>query len=64
MGARPLARLIQDKIKRPLSEEILFGKLEDGGHVTLKIKVGEIVFDITSKARETESVSSGEKRAD
>jgi ATP-dependent Clp protease ATP-binding subunit ClpA len=38
MGARPLARALQDEIKRPLSEEILFGKLEHGGvvHVILK----------------------------
>jgi ATP-dependent Clp protease ATP-binding subunit ClpA len=48
MGARPLARLIQDKIKRPLSEEILFGKLESGGKVQVSIKDDEIVFDYTS----------------
>jgi len=37
MGARPMARLIQDQIKRPLAEELLFGKLADGGvvHVTV-----------------------------
>jgi ATP-dependent Clp protease ATP-binding subunit ClpA len=39
MGARPMARIIQEKIKRPLAEELLFGSLEDGGHV--KICVGE-----------------------
>ena len=33
MGARPMARLIQDKIKKALAEELLFGKLEHGGHV-------------------------------
>ena len=33
MGARPMARLIQDKIKKPLAEELLFGKLLHGGHV-------------------------------
>jgi ATP-dependent Clp protease ATP-binding subunit ClpA len=38
MGARPLARLIQDEIKRPLSEEILFGKLEKGGAVRVCLK--------------------------
>jgi ATP-dependent Clp protease ATP-binding subunit ClpA len=32
-GARPLARLIQDEVKRPLSSEVLFGALEHGGHV-------------------------------
>jgi len=35
MGARPLARLLQDEIKRPLSEEILFGSLEKGGRVEI-----------------------------
>ena len=39
MGARPMARIIQEYIKRPLAEELLFGKLEDGGHV--KITVGD-----------------------
>ncbi len=33
MGARPMARIIQEKIKKPLAEELLFGKLEHGGHV-------------------------------
>ncbi len=41
MGARPLARLIDDSIKRPLSNEILFGKLEKGGHVTVKLGQNE-----------------------
>ena len=38
MGARPMARVIQEQIKRPLAEELLFGSLADGGHV--KIGVG------------------------
>jgi ATP-dependent Clp protease ATP-binding subunit ClpA len=38
MGARPMSRLIQEQIKRPLAEELLFGSLADGGHV--KITVG------------------------
>jgi ATP-dependent Clp protease ATP-binding subunit ClpA len=33
MGARPMARVIQEHIKRPLAEELLFGRLRDGGHV-------------------------------
>ena len=33
MGARPMARVIQEHIKRPLAEELLFGKLEGGGQV-------------------------------
>jgi ATP-dependent Clp protease ATP-binding subunit ClpA len=39
MGARPMARLISEQIKRPLAEELLFGTLADGGHV--RITVGE-----------------------
>jgi ATP-dependent Clp protease ATP-binding subunit ClpA len=39
MGARPMARIIKEHIKRPLAEELLFGSLEEGGHV--KITVGE-----------------------
>ena len=39
MGARPMARIIQKHIKRPLAEELLFGSLADGGHV--RICVGE-----------------------
>jgi len=39
MGARPMARIIQEHIKRPLAEELLFGSLADGGHV--RITVGD-----------------------
>ena len=46
MGARPMARLIQDKIKRPLAEEILFGELADhGGVVNIDLKDGELIFE-------------------
>ena len=37
MGARPMARVIQEHIKRPLAEELLFGKLSDGGHLRVDI---------------------------
>jgi ATP-dependent Clp protease ATP-binding subunit ClpA len=37
MGARPMARLIQDQIKRPLAEELLFGKLSEGGQVAVSV---------------------------
>jgi ATP-dependent Clp protease ATP-binding subunit ClpA len=37
MGARPMARVIQEHIKRPLAEELLFGKLENGGHVRIAL---------------------------
>ena len=46
MGARPMGRLIQDKLKKPLANEILFGQLQNGGSVTVKLnKKGEgIIF--------------------
>ena len=37
MGARPMARVIQEHIKRPLAEELLFGKLVEGGHVRIAL---------------------------
>ena len=45
MGARPMARLIQDHIKKPLADELLFGKLSQGGHVELRVKDGKLHFD-------------------
>ncbi|WP_277969401.1 ATP-dependent Clp protease ATP-binding subunit ClpA [Sphingomonas echinoides] len=47
-GARPMGRLIQEKIKQPLAEELLFGKLVHGGEVTVKMKEGALSFEITS----------------
>lgn len=41
-GARPMARLIQQKIKEPLADELLFGKLQNGGKVNVAVKDGEI----------------------
>jgi ATP-dependent Clp protease ATP-binding subunit ClpA len=46
-GARPMARLIQEKIKQPLAEELLFGKLTDGGEVHVSIKDGKPAFELT-----------------
>ena len=45
MGARPMARLIQEDIKKPLAEEILFGSLSNGGEVHVNLREGEISFD-------------------
>ena len=44
MGARPLTRIVQEKIKDPLTNEMLFGKLKNGGRVTVDYR-DEIVFD-------------------
>jgi ATP-dependent Clp protease ATP-binding subunit ClpA len=41
MGARPMARLIQEHIKKPLSDELLFGKLRTGGHVRVIVRDDE-----------------------
>lgn len=48
MGARPMARLIQDQIKKPLAEEILFGRLEQGGKVRVHLAEGskDLKFEI------------------
>ncbi len=58
MGARPLARLIDNKIKSPLSRRVLFGDLKDGGVVTISIKdkdldfvIGEYVKPLTKAER-------------
>tara|TARA_B110000503_G_scaffold131065_1_gene205150 strand:+ start:1058 stop:3301 length:2244 start_codon:yes stop_codon:yes gene_type:complete len=47
MGARPLQRLIDKEIKRPLSREILFGKLKNGGNMTIDYRNSKIVLDCT-----------------
>ncbi len=48
MGARPMARLIQEKIKKPLANDLLFGKLTNGGHVRIYIEKDEVCFAIES----------------
>ena len=46
MGARPMARLIQEKIKRRLAEELLFGRLSEGGRVEIDVADNELTFDM------------------
>jgi ATP-dependent Clp protease ATP-binding subunit ClpA len=46
MGARPLGRVIQEHIKKPLAEELLFGKLAKGGVVRVGIRDGDIHLTI------------------
>ena len=46
MGARPMARTIQDHIKKPLAEELLFGRLAKGGHVRIALQGDSLSFDI------------------
>ena len=47
MGARPMARLLQDKVKQPLAEELLFGKLAGGGEVQVSMKDDKLSFELT-----------------
>ncbi|MEC9248540.1 MAG: ATP-dependent Clp protease ATP-binding subunit ClpA [Pseudomonadota bacterium] len=46
MGARPMSRIIQEKIKRPLAEELLFGDLSAGGHISITVEKGELVVKV------------------
>ena len=52
MGARPMARLIQDRIKKALAEELLFGRLENCGLVRISVQDDDLTFSI-----ETEEVA-------
>ncbi len=45
MGARPMSRIIQDSIKRPLADELLFGKLVDGGRVDIGVRDNQLALD-------------------
>ncbi len=58
-GARPLARVIQEHIKKPLSDELLFGKLMKGGHVTVALKDEKLAFDIESEPPKPKSGKGG-----
>lgn len=56
-GARPLGRIIQEYVKKPLAEDILFGRLEKGGTVRIDFdsKAGKLTFDIAAgKGKESE----------
>lgn len=59
MGARPLARVVQDKIKKSLAEELLFGKLVDGGSVSVDAVAGELIFDIRPEKTATKATKDG-----
>jgi len=48
MGARPLSRVIAENVKKPISKEILFGKLKNGGAVMITVKDSQLVFDYLS----------------
>ena len=50
MGARPMDRVIREKIKKPLAEKLLFGDLAGGGCVRISVSDGELVFDVEESA--------------
>jgi ATP-dependent Clp protease ATP-binding subunit ClpA len=52
MGARPLARVIQEHVKKPLAEEVLFGKLAKGGTVRITLKDDALAFDYLGRSEE------------
>ncbi len=51
MGARPMARTIQQYIKKPLAEELLFGELAHGGHLIIHLENDELAFEIKGKEK-------------
>ena len=53
MGARPMSRLIQEKIKKPLAEELLFGQLASGGNVVVTVKDDDIAVELETEAEHT-----------
>ena len=61
-GARPLTRLIQEKIKKPLAEELLFGKLKNGGTVRIGVKAKQLTFSYTKHLNETSNISESKNK--
>ncbi|HBI84404.1 MAG TPA: hypothetical protein DDY24_11845, partial [Alcaligenaceae bacterium] len=60
MGARPMQRLIQDTIRRALADELLFGKLSDGGSVIVDLDANDkVVLSISERALTPTTKSSG-----
>jgi ATP-dependent Clp protease ATP-binding subunit ClpA len=55
MGARPMARLIKEKIKKPLANELLFGELENGGHVKVTAKDDELKMEFIPKTEKAKA---------
>ncbi|MFT3773184.1 MAG: ATP-dependent Clp protease ATP-binding subunit ClpA [Minicystis sp.] len=55
-GARPLSRVIDNEVKKPLGDELLFGRLENGGHVEVDVVDGKVKFSFTSVSTPAETV--------
>jgi len=61
MGARPMQRLIQDTIRKALADELLFGRLTDGGRLTVDMDdKDEVLLDITPNPKKESRVSRSE----
>jgi ATP-dependent Clp protease ATP-binding subunit ClpA len=63
-GARPLGRVIQEHIKKPLADDILFGRLIRGGHVKVVLKDSKIDFEIESAPEKPGKASKSEDEAE
>jgi ATP-dependent Clp protease ATP-binding subunit ClpA len=62
-GARPLDRLVDDEVKRPLGDELLFGKLENGGTVEVDAVDGKLTFALTpAEPSDDEPTNPGAKK--
>ncbi len=57
MGARPMARVIQDEIKQVLADELLFGELTNGGRVKIDIRDGKLHCQVISTRKAKEELS-------
>jgi ATP-dependent Clp protease ATP-binding subunit ClpA len=57
MGARPMSRLIQEKMRRPLADQLLFGELEKGGHVMVKVENDDIILEYESENQAMSTVN-------
>ncbi len=56
-GARELGRVIQEKVKKPMAEELIFGKLSKGGHVEISLKDKNISFNFSNKQEEKKELA-------
>jgi len=61
MGARPMSRLIQEKIKKLIAEELLFGKLMQGGHFIVAEERGDIKIEILEKESAADNLENPDK---
>ncbi|HKJ89284.1 MAG TPA: ATP-dependent Clp protease ATP-binding subunit ClpA, partial [Gammaproteobacteria bacterium] len=56
MGARPMGRVIQEQVKKPLADELLFGKLANGGKVVVGLEGDSLTFSFPESHEPTEPV--------